>query len=319
MGIFVTNIALAFVTTGFFAFVHNRRSGRVQVAFLLMLALITFELLGPMLILLTVTLAVISVFVPMQWTVRRRLSLNFGVMSLVLGLLTLPGAPSIAGRPDLPQMPRSVSRSDLTSVSTLIIEDPESPFARAYNAGSNETLNADLHGLRSKVDQPWHPYKTELSLLHGEKAVGFKGAIGFGVARMPAQSAWGEADHNDVPHKVGSHFDASNGTDSDQRWVIERLELVSLLKFKEARAYVSEELPALNNLKEATTRSLDDFETKALAELWHQGEVIVMDEPRRVRMLGALRADERCSNCHRVKDGQLLGALSYVLRRKKKS
>lgn len=109
----------------------------------------------------------------------------------------------------------------------------------------------------------------------------------------------------------------SNGDGTKQQWEIVRLELVSLLKFKDARVYMSKELPQLEKLKDAPTRELDEFEAGALAKLWHDEDVIVEEEPHRIRMLGSLRATNRCLDCHTVKRGQLLGAFSYVLRRKK--
>jgi hypothetical protein len=36
--------------------------------------------------------------------------------------------------------------------------------------------------------------------------------------------------------------------------------------------------------------------------------------PRRIRMLGAIRAQDVCLNCHTANKGDLLGAFSYDLR-----
>lgn len=101
------------------------------------------------------------------------------------------------------------------------------------------------------------------------------------------------------------------------RWEIVRLELVSLLKFKEARVYVSKELPQIEKLQHVPTRSLDDFEREALAKLWRDDDVVFHEDGPVIHMLGALRAATECLDCHSVKRGQLLGAFSYELRRRK--
>jgi multisubunit Na+/H+ antiporter MnhE subunit len=97
-------------------------------------------------------------------------------------------------------------------------------------------------------------------------------------------------------------------------WSIVRFELVSLLKHKEPRVYVSKELPRLDKLKNVPTRALDEFEEEALAKLWHNEDIVIANESNSIRMLGSLRAQEHCLDCHAVQHGQLLGAFSYELR-----
>src|SRR5205823_3678263 len=53
----------------------------------------------------------------------------------------------------------------------------------------------------------------------------------------------------------------------NDRWQVCNLQLLSLLKHDEPRAYISEHLPRMSELREAKTRSLDDFEREALAVL----------------------------------------------------
>lgn len=52
--------------------------------------------------------------------------------------------------------------------------------------------------------------------------------------------------------------------DSSAGWAIARLELVSLLKHKEPRVYISAELPQMDRLKSVPTRKLNEFEWHAL-------------------------------------------------------
>jgi hypothetical protein len=95
-------------------------------------------------------------------------------------------------------------------------------------------------------------------------------------------------------------------------WRLERLELVSLLKFKEPRVYRSEYLPNMDELRDAPTRALDEFEATALPKL-RPGKEDIIAEVRGpyLRMLGRVDFRAECGNCHhRPRDG-LLGAFSY--------
>ena len=99
-------------------------------------------------------------------------------------------------------------------------------------------------------------------------------------------------------------------------WQISRLDLVSLLKFAEPRVYLSEHLPRMDELRNAKTRPVDDFEQRALTQL-RDGEDIVLDQHlNTIRMVGAVRAAKQCLDCHSVRRGELLGAFSYLLDRK---
>jgi hypothetical protein len=99
------------------------------------------------------------------------------------------------------------------------------------------------------------------------------------------------------------------------RWQVCSLQLLSLIKHDEPRAYISEHLPQMNELRKAETRALDEFERKALTSL-ERGEALKVEFSRnRIRMLGSIRAARQCLNCHEVAYGELLGAFSYDLRK----
>ncbi|HVU89715.1 MAG TPA: hypothetical protein VHD36_20465 [Pirellulales bacterium] len=91
----------------------------------------------------------------------------------------------------------------------------------------------------------------------------------------------------------------------------DRVELVSLLKFSEPRVYVSDYLPAMDELRDAPTRPLDAFEQQGLAALKNGEDIVSEDKPPTIRALGALRALKQCLQCHTVEEGRLLGAFSY--------
>ncbi len=90
-----------------------------------------------------------------------------------------------------------------------------------------------------------------------------------------------------------------------------RLELVSLLKFTEPRVYISENLPRMDELKDAGTRQLDAFEQRALADLRKGEDIFTGVGPHSWRALGALRVLKSCLQCHTATEGELLGAFSY--------
>lgn len=96
-------------------------------------------------------------------------------------------------------------------------------------------------------------------------------------------------------------------------WTLNRLELVSLLKFAEPRVYNSDELPRMDALENAPTRPLTKFEHQAYSKLQAGEMLIARAAPTRVEMVGAIRAAKQCMQCHEVKRGTLLGAFTYVL------
>jgi hypothetical protein len=97
-------------------------------------------------------------------------------------------------------------------------------------------------------------------------------------------------------------------------WRIDSLDLISMLKHKEPVAYVSRHLPRMDELRDAPTRPLDEFEREHLAKLRGGESLSAAMGPRRIRMVGAIRAQEHCLSCHTAKENDLLGAFSYDLR-----
>jgi hypothetical protein len=100
-----------------------------------------------------------------------------------------------------------------------------------------------------------------------------------------------------------------------ERWVISRLELVSLLKHDKPAVYLSDSLPRMQDLKKVKTRPLSDFEDSALLSLGKGEDLVAEASTNRIAMLGSIRAGNQCLKCHDVKRGDLLGSFSYELRR----
>lgn len=97
----------------------------------------------------------------------------------------------------------------------------------------------------------------------------------------------------------------------EYQWKLARLELVSLLKHPSPVAYLSDRLPAMDELKTAPTRSLNDFEAAAIDRLRHGKEIVADSQHNQLRMVGAIRAARQCLECHRITRGGLLGAFTY--------
>ncbi len=116
-----------------------------------------------------------------------------------------------------------------------------------------------------------------------------------------------------IPHAM--HHPPTAGLKNSLTWTIERLELVSLLRFEEPRVYVLDHLPRMDQLSSdnVPTRALDDFEKTSLEKLRTDEDVVVVREHNKYRMLGSLRAATQCTNCHNVDRGELLGAFSYAI------
>jgi hypothetical protein len=151
----------------------------------------------------------------------------------------------------------------------------------------------------------------ELWSNHAQNYSNFVYADGFGYIEGRQQVA------GFISHGFGKLDFRVNGGTAKLRddWQLSRLYLVSLLKFETPRVYVSKSLPRMEELKDAATRSLDEFEEEALRRLRNGEDLVVQSRPHRTRLLGSLRAIKQCLDCHNVRRGHLLGAFSYELRR----
>jgi hypothetical protein len=108
-----------------------------------------------------------------------------------------------------------------------------------------------------------------------------------------------------------------NEGDRTGRWMLKRLDLIGLMTHDQPVAYVTEHLPNMEELGDAPTRELSEFETQALEQLRQDQDIVFEEqadgESNRLVMVGALRAGKSCATCHSVPYGTLLGAFSYEL------
>jgi hypothetical protein len=99
------------------------------------------------------------------------------------------------------------------------------------------------------------------------------------------------------------------------RWLINRLELVSLLRYDKPAVYASDDLPRMQDIGKRKTRPLSNFEEFALQSLAKGQDLVAEAKTNRIVMMGSIRAANECLKCHDVKRGDLLGSFSYELRR----
>jgi hypothetical protein len=165
-------------------------------------------------------------------------------------------------------------------------------------------LNIEKGTVTPRVPVPNQPDLSTSLTLHTLSLVDFVNVSGFGYVK-------------DKQHVAGfqSHGFGSLPKLDDNRWTLQHLELVSLLKFDEPAVYITEHLPRMDELVDAPTRPLDAFEATALRALRDGEDLIVDSTPNRIRMLGSIRAGKQCLECHTATRGQLLGAFSYRFRR----
>jgi hypothetical protein len=176
------------------------------------------------------------------------------------------------------------------------------PFDAEYDAQAY----ADVDGWRAAV----HAGKSsDVKHLHAVSQLDFLDAEGFGAVIEPRNQVVGFVEH-------AFHHPPAAGMEDRELWTIERLALVSLLRFDEPRVYVLGHLPRMDQLasEDVPTRPLDPFESESLKRLWTEADLVISDDGSQIRMLGSLRAASQCLDCHNAERGELLGAFSYVLR-----
>jgi len=96
-------------------------------------------------------------------------------------------------------------------------------------------------------------------------------------------------------------------------WVLDRIELVSLLKHEQPVVYINRHQPRMEDAATAKTRKLDRFQAAALKKLYAGEDVVIASKLNHLTMVGSVRASRQCVQSHSVERGHLLGAFSYQL------
>ena len=138
----------------------------------------------------------------------------------------------------------------------------------------------------------------------------YPGSLGYSSEQAKAAGFTSHGFHHPAP-------DIESNEAPNIHYRIRQLQLVSLLQQKSPFVYVTDKLPSMDVLDaiNVPTRELDDFETRAMRSLCSGADLESDKTDGTIRMLGAVRALPRCTECHGGKPGDLLGAFSYKLQR----
>ncbi len=189
--------------------------------------------------------------------------------------------------------PRSIQLPEIATVAQL------EPWEADCRRDGPET-----HASGRPVDRFFHPSDEMLLTLHDGSHLNFLDPNRFGFVESRERVA-GFVTHQFSELPAVEHAD----------WHIARLDLIGLLKHEEPVAYVSENLPSMEELADAPVRPLNEFEQAAVELLRTDSDLEISYDMNRIDMVGSVRAAESCTECHTVPRGHLLGAFSYVLRR----
>ncbi|MBN9518748.1 hypothetical protein J0H58_09550 [bacterium] len=143
--------------------------------------------------------------------------------------------------------------------------------------------------------------RADFGRMHTAGLFDFVNPGGWGYARSRREVA------GFLPHAFSRVPEASE-------WKVERVELVGLLRHADPVVYQSERLPAMADVKDAPTRSLDAFEIAGLKAIRRGEDGFAGRRGDEVRFVGAVRSANACVGCHGGERGDLLGAFSYRLR-----
>ena len=138
----------------------------------------------------------------------------------------------------------------------------------------------------------------------------FIASRGFGFDRMWTPPM----EINDAMRLILTPKTAANGMASNlvSTYKIDKLELIGIAKHETPVAFVKAR--HASSSANAKTRGLTDFEEKALHDLVVSNDVSVQTEKGSLVVVGAVRAQSECLECHPgSKTGDLLGAFSYHL------
>ncbi|MCZ7644366.1 MAG: hypothetical protein M5U26_03645 [Planctomycetota bacterium] len=197
--------------------------------------------------------------------------------------------PAVLSEPASPAAapPAEVPSPDLAALQQALA-------AASRNGGGNAILSSATPHAQALDNLSDHD-RIALREIHNIHSKNFIGAKGFGVERMRY-----------LP-EVGMY---------QLRRGRARVELVSLLEHEEPVVY-EKDLTKMPDLsmgampKETRTRTLTVFERDALAQLRRGRDEVYHRDRDTDYMVGSLRASAGCLKCHSVKQGDLLGALTY--------
>jgi hypothetical protein len=119
-----------------------------------------------------------------------------------------------------------------------------------------------------------------------------------------------------IPHAF--HLNQPDTHHDSQKLQLKSLQLVTIDRFDEPRAFVLDHLPRMDEIsgEAVPTRGLSEFEKRAIERLRTTEDIVIDDSEDPIRMVGSIRAVEDCLQCHTARRGELLGAFTYEFSKK---
>jgi hypothetical protein len=190
----------------------------------------------------------------------------------------------------------------------------------ADEAGTPPANVRNFHGLESignLADAPQANGGADLREAHRIGTLNFVTSPGFGMERMPRTPS-GHSTSQTFFLPIVDIKDRPDLSPPGQQWVVKNKSLIGFMYNTEGQAYVPNVFLDMKNgkgvpPKPEVLRPMDPFETLAVRGLKAGHELLIEPKPGSIRMMGAMYAEKSCAKCHDVKEGTLLGALSYTL------
>lgn len=169
----------------------------------------------------------------------------------------------------------------------------------------------DLSRLGNKAPAKTSTWRS-MSEMHDYFVASFIATPGMGSGRMgrmmlevdPAQRLL-------LPDDEESSSDAARSGSKRQGWAVEQLSLIGIAKHETPVVFTR-----IGHGTGEGERTLDDVESQAIASLRAGRDIVSRRaDGERLLLIGAIRAQSTCLQCHRTeREGALLGALRYTMR-----
>ncbi|MCM2371246.1 hypothetical protein [Aporhodopirellula aestuarii] len=213
--------------------------------------------------------------------------------------------------PDESYLPVSINGNDL-ELDLPQSEPIEITFEHLHHANTEGFANADGFGLS----------RGGRHVLMGDEAVRFLEDAIIDAPDLADQTAtnpyglWGALGaraESKVHPELKAMADPDLAASQSPVWRLDSVQVVSLDRFESPVAYDEEELPTMDAIKNRLmpTRSLSPFELEAVKKLRNGDELVSDRNSEQLVLVGAIRANNACVDCHAAKPLDLLGAFTY--------
>jgi hypothetical protein len=152
---------------------------------------------------------------------------------------------------------------------------------------------------------------SSLNEMHRYFTAAFIATPGMGGGRMVAVGLLPNRDQRLLLSDEEGTANVPQQSRGDGAWVVRELELIGIAKHDQPVLF-----SFVAHGTAASQRPLTPFEQKAVGALQRGGTIISHQSADEIEAVGAIRAQKECVQCHRpYREGDVLGALRYVLRR----